>query len=93
MRDRQSFIFIFQQSGASRDNWDFSFSRDTPRVIFVPEFFHCLGCGANEIDIAATTDFIEMRILCQKAIARMDRFHVADFGRTDDLVGFKVALR
>lgn len=59
---------------------------------FVAELFDGLRRRADEGDLARAADFCEVRVFAQETIAGMNRFHVADFSRGDDVVDLEVAF-
>ena len=48
--------------------------------------------GTDELDLATAADLGEMGVLGQKAVARMNRLHVADLGGADHPVDLQVAV-
>ena len=53
---------------------------------------HRLVRRPDELDLATAANLGEMGVLGQKAVARMNRLHVADFGGADDPVDLQVAV-
>ena len=60
--------------------------------VLVAQHGHGLRGRADEGDVAIAADFGEMGVLGEKAVARMDRLHVAHFGRADDAIDFQIAF-
>ena len=69
---------------------------DLPRQlagrVLVAELGHRLRAGADEVDLAAAADLVEVGVLGQEAVAGMNRLHVADFGRADHAGDLEIAV-
>jgi hypothetical protein len=63
-----------------------------PGGVFVAEQGHRLVGRPDELDLATAANLGEMRILGKETIARMNRLHVADFGRADDPIDLQIAV-
>ena len=61
-------------------------------LVLVAQQLHRLGRRADEVDLAAAADLVEMGVLGQKAVAGMDRLDVADLRRADHPVDLQVAV-
>ena len=88
----QGFVVVGNQAGAAWHHGHLSFFRHAAGRILVAQGFHGLRCGADEVDLAAAADLVEMGIFREESVTRMDRFHVAHFGCADDLVDLEVAV-
>ena len=64
-----------------------------PGGVLVAHQGHRLVRGADELDLATAADLGEVGVLGQKAVARVDRLHVADLGGADHAVDLQVAVR
>ena len=70
----------------------FGVSRNLASGDLVSELLHRLVRRTDELDIAASADFGEVRVFGQEPIPRVNRLHVADFRGADDPVDHQVAL-
>ncbi len=61
-------------------------------VVLVAQLLHGLGRRSDEIKFATATDLVEVRVLGQKAITRMNRLGTADFGRADNLLDPQITV-
>ena len=93
MRGRHRRFVILNDTFAARDNGDVRLPGEVAGAVLVTEHFHGFGTGADEIDLTAAAHLVEVGVLRQKTVARMDRFDVAHFGGANDAVDFEVALR
>ena len=60
--------------------------------VLVAELGHRLRAGADEVDLAAAADLVEVGVLGQEAVAGMNRLHVADFGGADHAGDLEIAV-
>ena len=90
--DTDRFLIIFDQAITTRHDGDVRVTRDSAGTILVSELFHRDRSWADEIDLAATTNFIEMGVFRKESIAWMNRFDVADLGCTDHVCDLQVAI-
>ena len=65
---------------------------NAPGLVLVAEPSHRLGSRADEVDLAAAANFVEMGVLGQETVARVDRLHVADLRRADHVGDFQIAV-
>src|SRR5215470_1174771 len=77
---------------ASRAHWNAGFSRRSPRGILVAHRLHGLRRRSDEFDIAAFTDFCEMRVLGEKSIAGMNCIDIANLGGAHDSIDLEVTF-
>ena len=92
VRDLQRFFFVFQQPRTARHDGDLGFAGQPPRLVLVAQLIHGFGRRPDEIDIAASADFVELGVLCQKPVPGMDRLDVAHLGGADHAVDPQVAV-
>ncbi len=67
-------------------------ARQRPSRVFVAQPGHRLRAGADEVDVAAAADFVEVGVFGEEAVAGMNRLHVADFGGADHAGDFEIAV-
>ena len=78
---------------AARRHGHAGFSRRSARCIFVAHRLHSVRRRSNELDIAAFTDFREMRVLSEKSISGMNRIDFSNLGSTHDSVELEITFR
>jgi hypothetical protein len=63
-----------------------------PRGVLVTQPCHRVGLRPDEVDVATPADLVEVGILGEEAIARVNRLDVTDFGRANDTRDFEIAV-
>ena len=90
--DAHRFGFFRDQAGGAGHDRHLGFAGQLAGRVLVAEARHGLGRGTDEVDLATAADFVEVRVLGQKAVAGMNRLHVADFGGADHAIDLAVAV-
>ena len=85
-------LFILRDR-LSRKNGDPDTCHRLPRGELVPKEFHHPVIGADEGDVVLLADLNELRVLCEKAITRVDRLCPAQLNGADQCRDREVALR
>ncbi len=83
---------ILNDAFAAGDHGYTGRSSDLPRTVLVAEGLHGLGAGADKINFTAAANFVEMGILRQKAVPRMDRVDISDLRGTDDSIDLQITI-
>lgn len=91
--DRLGFLLVLNDSVGARGNLDPGFASERPADVLVLERRHRPRAGADEADVAARADLLEMGVLREESVPRMDGIHVGDLGGADDAVDAQVAFR
>jgi len=78
MGDAQRLFLVAHQPIAPRHDGDFGFASQIAGAVLVPQEFHRLGGRADEVDLAAPADFVEMGVLGEEAVAGVDRLDIAN---------------
>ena len=81
------FRIILDEILAAWNDGDLGRSCEGPGLILVSELFHRARRRADEVDLAAAADFIEMGVFGEEPISGMNCLNVADFGCAHDLTG------
>src|SRR6056297_1622636 len=92
VRDPDRFLVVLDQAVAARHDGHFILDGDRAGGVFVAELFHRLWAGADEVESAFATDFVELSVFGEKTVSRMNRVGIGDFGGGDDLVDPQVAI-
>src|SRR5262249_50089443 len=74
-------ILCFDDSITPRCHRDAGLTRGRTSSVLVTHRLHRTRGRPDELDVAAFTNFREMRVLSEEPIAGMNRVNVADFGR------------
>ena len=64
-----------------------------PRLLLFTHQPQHLGRGADKADVRGLANLREIRVFGQEAVARVNRVHVGDFRRADDMRNIQVAFR
>ena len=90
---RSASLFVVDQPVAAGHDRHLGFAGQLAGRVLVAQLGHRLGRGADEVDVATAADFVEVGVLGEKAVAGMDRLHVADFGGADHAVDLAGSCR
>ena len=90
--DLHRLLFAADDAVAARHRRHARFPGQRPGRILVAHPLHRFGCRADEADIARAADLGEVGVFREKAVAGMDRLHVADLGGADHPVDAEVAV-
>ena len=72
----------------SRRHWNTGFAREHASSVFVAHRLHRARRRPDKLDVAAFTDFREVRVLRKKSITGMNRVDVANLGCAHDAIDF-----
>src|SRR5262245_10928407 len=86
-------ILGLDDSIAARRYRHAGFARSSTSSILFAHGLQRTGRMADNLDVAAFTDFHEMRIFSQKTVAGMNRINVADFGCAHDPIDSQIAFK
>ena len=92
LRGLDGLILRFDYSLASRRHGHASFVREDARGVFVTHGLHRARRGSDKLDVAAFTDFGEMRVLGKKPVAGMDGIDIANLGCAHNAIDFQITL-
>ena len=90
--ERNGLGLVLDQPFAAGHGGHVDFLGQLPGGVLVAQQRHRLVRGADEVDLATAADLGEMGVFGQKAVAGMNRLHVADLGGADDAVDLQVAV-
>jgi len=90
--DLDRLVIIRDQTVAAGDDRHAGLDRDRTGGVLVAQLLHRLGGWADEVDLATATDFVEVGVFRQKAIAGMNRIDGTDLSRADDPIDLQVAV-
>ena len=93
VRQPHRLVFVVDQPFAARHDRHFGLAGHCAGRVLVAQPGHGLRRGADEVDVAAAADFVEMGVFRQKTVAGMDRLHVADFGGADHAIDLADSCR
>ena len=85
-------FFAFDQAVAAGDDRYTGGDGHFSGGVFVTEFFHRFGARADEFEVAAAADFVEVGVFGEESVAWVDRIGLAQFGSGDDTVDAQVAI-
>ena len=88
----QGLGLALDQPFAARHRGHFGLAGHLAGRVLVAQHGHGFRGRADEGDVAIAANFGKMGVLGEKPVARMDRLHVADFGRADDAIDFQIAF-
>ena len=91
-RDLDGVLLCFDDSVAARHYWHSCSAGAAAGRILITHGVHRADRRADEFDVAALTDFGEVRVLREKSVARMNGIDVADFRRAQDSIDLKITL-
>src|SRR5262249_27041718 len=92
VRELDGFFFAADDAVAARDDRNLGGAGQFASGVFIPELGHGLRGRADEIDVAAAADFVEVSVFGEEAVAGMDGLDVAHFGGADHAGDFEVAI-
>ena len=89
---RESFFFVIYRTVTARNNGDFCFDCHLSGFCFVTKIDNRILARTNELNLTLCALLSKFSILRKKAISRVDRIYIRNFGCCNDSVGLKVAL-
>ena len=92
-RDLDRFLFVLNDSVASRRHWHARFASAGARRIFVAHQIHRARGRPDEFNPATFADFGKVRVLGKKTVTGMNRIDVAHFRRAHDAIDFQITFR
>ena len=90
--DPDRFLLTLDQTLAARHHGNIAFPRHFPCTVLVPQQLHRFRRRADEVDLAAAADLVEVGVLRQKPVAGMNGLDVPHLRCTDYLIDLQIAL-